>query len=605
MNLKTILDKQSKENLRKFFKILWKYKKEWIIAAALLFVVTLMKLPMPLLTGYIIDNVIYKNNSQMLNYLCGGLVLVTIVYLLLGYFKDYLIFRAQKAIIIRVRLKLLERIQNIPISQISDKETGYLLARILNDPASLGGIFFQTFLGLAQSMITLIVGTAVIFSINWRLALMSMLILPFFASSNFLFIGRIKYWDNRIKEQNAVISKKLSESLTALKITKLFSLNKSESIKFLKNMKKEFNFSKKEFNFEYIVSITSGFFAAIGPLVVVWYGGHEVIHGNLTIGQLVAFSSLLGFLYNPTKTILNIHTTFQKSLVSLNRIFEILNMPTETEPKVIAPGMKEVKQYSPISFSIEFRHVSFSYNGSRTETANVLNDINLKIKDNEKVAVLGPTGSGKTTLVHLLALFYEPNQGSIFIGDRNINAIPLHQLRKHIGFVTQKDFLFSTTILDNIRIGNLKAHDDEVINAAKLANADSFIQALPNGFDTIVGEGGEYLSGGQRQLISIARVILKNPPILVLDEPTSAIDSKTERLMQESLIPFMKGKVTIIISHRLSTILDVDRNIILENGEISDIGTHEDLIIRNEFYRKIFANQIRALTDHQTRRVIS
>jgi len=590
MNLKSIVDKQSREDLRNLFKLLFRYKREWIIASILLLLATLMKLPMPLLTGYIIDNVIIKNNSVLLNYLCGGLILITIVYLVLGYFKDYLLFCAKTAVTIRISLKLFERIQSFHLSKISDKETGYLLARILNDPASLNGIFFQTFLALAQSIIILIVGTTAIFIINWRLSLLSLIILPFFVRSNLLFVEKIKYWNNRIKEQQAIISKELSESLRALKTTKLFSLYKYEAIKFLKNMKDEFKFSKKQFNFDYAISLASGFFAAMGPLVVVWYGGHEVIHGNLSIGQLVAFSSLLGFLYNPTKAMLNIHITFQKSLVSLNRIYEILNMPTEKKLR-----HSELKRFSPKTFLVELKDVSFSYNGS----VHILNNINLKIEDNESVAILGPTGAGKSTLVNLLALLYEPTQGSIFIGKRNIRDIPLNQLRKYIGFVSQENFLFSTTIYDNIRMGNLRARHGDIIKAAKLANAYQFIQSFPNGFATVVGEGGEYLSGGQRQLICLARVILKNPPILILDEPTSAVDSKTEKLIQESLLSFMKGRVTITVSHRLSTIFGVDRIIILQNGEISDIGTHKDLINKNEFYYKIFANQINPVTNKQ------
>jgi len=587
MNLKSIIDEQSRKNLKAFLKLLLKYKKQWLIAGFLLLLTTIMKLPMPLLTGYIIDNVIGKNNPVLLNYLCGGLILVTIVYIILGYLKDYVLFCAQKTIIIRIRLKLFEHIQDFPIAEIADKETGYLLARVLNDPASLNGLFFQTFLTLAQSILTFLVGTAAIFAINWRLALLSSFILPFFVGSNLLFIDKIKYWNNRVKEKNAVISKELNESLQAVKITKLFLLFKNEAVKFLKNLKNEFALSKKEFHLSYIVALVSGFFSSMGPLAVVWYGGHEVINGNLSIGQLVAFSSLLGFLYNPTKSILNIHVNFQKSLVSLNRIFEILRIPCEKKLKYPI-----LKQFPFKNVKVELKGVYFSYNGSD----NILNNINLKIKDGEKIAILGPTGAGKSTLVHLLASFYEPNQGKIFIGGRDMKDIPLNQIRKNIGFVSQKDFLFSTTIYNNINIGNIRANYNDVIKAAKLANAFEFIQTLPRKFNTCVGEGGEYLSGGQRQLISIARIILKNPPILILDEPTSAIDSKAEKLIRESLISFAKGRIAIIISHRLSSILGVDRIIVMENGEITDIGTHEDLVNRNEFYKKILTNQANCLS---------
>lgn len=592
MKTKPIIDEQSKKNLKRFFRVLFKYKKEWITAVALLILTTLMKLPMPLLTGYIIDHVISKGKALLLNYLCGGLVIITIVYLVLSYVKDYVLFCAQNTIIIKIKLALLEHIQNLTVGEISTMETGYLLARILNDPASLSGLFFQTLLATAQSVITLIVGTAVIFTINWRLALISLFILPFFVSSNLLFITKIKYWNQQVKEKRADISRGLKESLSAVKITKLFGLHKKEAIKFLKNMKEEFRFSKKEFNLDYIVSLASGFFSAMGPLLVVWYGGHEIIKGNLSIGQLVAFSALLGFLYNPTQSLLNFNVNFQKSLVSLNRVFEIIDLPGEEESqtKEAVPG-----KFALAHFNIEYKDVSFSYNDPET----VLKDIGLQIGANESVAVLGPTGAGKSTLVNLLARFSRPDKGSISIGGRNIEKIPLRELRSYMGIVTQEDFLYSTTIYDNIRIGNFKATRQEIINAAKLANAHDFIQALPAGYETVVGEGGEFLSGGQRQLISIARVILKNPPILILDEPTSAVDSRTETLIQETLRNFMKGRITIIISHRLSTILNADRIVILEKGEITEGGTHEELIVRNDFYKKIYENQIKSLSDKQ------
>jgi len=577
------LDKTSIENLKKIFKIIKIYKKACILSAVLFFLVASLKLPMPLLTGYLIDNVILRKKIALLNSICGLLILLTIIYLLLNYLKDKMTFIIQTQIMIRLRVKLLSHVQQLKIKDISAMETGYLLARIMDDPYYLSGLLFQSLFNFAQSIITLLIGIIVIFTINWRLSLVTLIILPFFVKSNSLFIDKIKYWTNRIKEQKAIITKELSGSLRAIKITKLFLLYGEEKLKFFKNLRKEFEYSMKQFNYDYLILITSGFFAALGPLVVVWFGGFEIINNRMTIGQLVAFSSLLGFLFNPAKTMLNIHIDFQKSLVSLNRIYEILMMPIEE-----TYGGSINKYRSPRNFDIEFKNISSSYNG----LDKVLEDINLKITENETIALVGPIGSGKSTLIHLLIRLYDPIEGAIFIGGVNIKDIPLKKLRDSIGVVSQKDFLFSTSIYDNIRLGNLKAGHEDIIQATHMANAYDFIKALPNGFDTAVGEGGEFLSGGQLQLISLARVLLKKPPILILDEPTSAVDSNTEKLIQEALKQFARGRLTIIISHRLSTIVNADRVVIMENGRIMDIGSHTELLMKNIFYTKIYNEQI-------------
>ncbi len=587
MTQQTFFDTKSRKNLKAFFSILFKYWKLWASIASLLLLVTLMKLPMPLLTGYIIDHVIKKNNIALLHAICGGILVITVIYLLTGYLKDYLLFCIQNSITIKIKLKLFRHIQSFPISEISKNEKGYLLARIMNDPHQLNGIFFDSFFALIQGIITLITGIAVIFAINWRLALLSLSILPFFIASNFLFIKKIKELDSRYKEQRAVTMKNLTESLGGVRITKLFSLYNREAIKFIKNMKMEFAISRKQFHIEYLVSLAGGFLGALGPLAVVWYGGLEIIRGNLTIGQLVAFSSLLGFLYNPAKSILSMHIDFQKSLVSLNRIFDILDKPGE-ENRI--EGVKIAALKPPLD--IEFKNVSFSYNGS----AKVLENVSFKLSGHEKMAVIGPSGSGKSTLVHLLASFYEPGEGEIFIGNTNIKQIPLHVLRKNMGFMSQEDFLFSTTVYNNIKLGNPDAVHDEILEAARMANAYSFIQSLPQGFETPVGEAGDYLSGGQKQLIGLARVILKNPPLMILDEPTSAIDSETETLIRESLASFLKNKMAILISHRLSTISGIDKIMVIEKGRVSDMGNHAELMDRNEFYRKVFADQVENLT---------
>lgn len=580
MFLKKLFDDISRKNFRKFFKILQLFKKEFIIATTLLFLVTLMKLPMPLLTGYIIDKVIVKDNVFMLNFLCGGLILVTLVYILVGYFKDFVLFKTQQQIIVKLRSKLLNHIFNVKTGRISEYESGYLVSRILHDPQSLNGMFLQTYMMLFQSSFTILVGIAMILVINWKLAVCSLLILPFYIGANFLNLEKIRYWDKMTKEQGAQINRGLTESIMGIKTIKLFNMKQSEDMKFNGKLEKELNYRCKGFFYGYIVTGAGNFFSAMGPLLVVWYGGYQVITGTLTIGQLVAFSSLLGFLYSPARSLLNIHLGFQKSLVSLNRIYEILNIETENDIETEETDREE-------NFSVEFCDVHFSYGQNK-----VLDGLNFSVKSGEKIALLGNSGAGKTTIINLLAGFIKPESGSIRTGNTDISEEYSQWMRRNSGFITQETFLFSTSIYENILIGRPGASEEEVIEAARAANAYHFISSLPEGMNTIVGERGTRLSGGQRQLICLARVILKNPGIMILDEPTSAVDSESETLLFDSLRNFIKDRTVIVVSHRLSFVSEVDRMIILDGGRIVASGKHMELLEENGFYRQIHKAQI-------------
>ena len=534
---------------------------------------------MPFLTGYVIDEVIKKADRTKLNAICLALIVVTLIYQGLSYAVDFLRLRIQKSVTIRYRLKLLRHLQSLPLLYLADKEVGYLASRLVGDPSCVTDLVMQV-IDIGVSLATLGIGVAAIFIIDVRLAAISISIVPFFALPYVIFQKRVRAVDNQQKEQNAIISKGLFESIRAIPLVKLFLLQAGEGRRFLGNMRRELELSLRAFNYDYAVSASAGFFAALGPLIVVWYGGLEVMDSRLTIGQLVAFSSLLAFIFGPTKSIVGSNLNYLRAFVSLNRVYDILERDRESDG---VSGKCDIRQ--KFSFDIEFRDVSFSYEAGPS----TLVGINLRIKGREKVAIVGPTGAGKSTLLSLLPRFYAPATGEIIIGGENIAAIPIRRLRSWIGVVTQDPFLFCGSIYDNILIGNRKATYEDVVRASERANALHFIRLLDKGFEAQVGENGQFLSGGQKQLICLARVILRDSPILILDEPTSAIDSKTERLMHESLASFVQDRTTLIVSHRLSTILNVDRVVVLESGRISATGSHSEVLTKSKFYESMIA----------------
>jgi subfamily B ATP-binding cassette protein MsbA len=569
-----LADRTSRKNLAAYYALTFRvFRNTWAVVMPGSVATVIMKLPMPLLTGYVIDAIVRGGKGDFLNMICGGLILLTILYLAIGYLIDYLGFRINRSIAIRYKLRVLRQIQALPLDYAASRETGYLMSRVSQDPNQLTGLISQLMV-IFTNLITAIVGVTTMFLIDARLAALSITIIPFFAASYLVFQSKIRILDGQEKEQGAIVSRGLKEAIAAVPVAKLFSLQAMVSLRFLRSVREELRISIRSFNYEYAVLAGTSLFAAMGPLVVVWFGGRQVMAGRLTIGQLVSFSSLLSFLYGPTRTIMTSNVGFLRALVSLGRVCDILDRKKET-------ALFSCGQWGqPNGFSIEYRGVSFSY----SDKVSTLRNIDLSIADREIVALVGPTGAGKSTLISVLPLFRTPNTGTVLIGGCDIRTIPLRDLRRSIGLLSQTPFLFSASVYENIAIGRHGATRGDVIRAAELANAAGFISKLDGGFDAQVGEDGQFLSGGQKQLICLARVILKDSPILLLDEPTSAVDTVTEALMQESIASFIRGRTTIIVSHRLSTVLNVDRVVVLENGTIADEGSHRDLRSRNSYY---------------------
>ena len=576
MRLRLRLSDRTARNLRAYFAILLRYRSVWLFTLPGTLLSVAMRLPMPLLTGYVIDRVISGRDALTLNRIGAGLVAFTVLYQGLNYAVDYLGFRIHQSIVTRLRTRLLRHIHNLPMSTLAGRETGYLMARISQDSAVVNGLGAQV-VNILGNVMTFMVGLIAIFFINVRVAAVSVALVPLFGLSFVVFQKRIRVLDEQQKEQAAIVSRGLKESLSQIPSVKLFLLQSRECGRYLRSLRTELAIARRAFNCEYAVSASSSFFAAMGPLFVVWVGGHEVMHDRMTVGQLVACSSLLGFLYGPTRAIVASNVGFVRALVSVGRVFDILGEAPETTRGAGVPAER-----SPGAPGIVFDRVSFGYGRSP-----VLRRVSLSIDPGASVAIVGPIGAGKSTLLGLIPRLYEPTSGRILIGDRDVATIPLQELRSRVSVVSQTPFLVSGSIYDNIRLGDRLAGRDEVVRAAQQANAWSFIRTLPKGLETEVGENGSQLSGGQKQLICLARVLLRSAPILILDEPTSSIDPQTERLMLESLAAFMKGRTTLIVSHRLSSVLQVQRVVVMQDGEIVDQGTHADLAARNYFYSQL------------------
>lgn len=576
-----------KNNLLEFWKFLVPQKKRLINAGIFMTLNILMQLPLPLVTMFIIDSVLPKQRIDHLHVIILVLLGVIITGAVSQFMNVYFITLFRAKISFDLQVKLFERVEKLDFALFKKYKTGYLMERITRDVSSLQALFADTILAFLRDALTFLVGLILILALHPPLALISLSILPFYVYSLIFFSKRIRKKSYEMQEENAILFGFLKEALSQIYIVKAFVKEKAQTIKFIQGLKKVI---KKNIEFRIITSISSiisSMIGSFGPLLILWYGGMLIIRGDLSLGKLVAFTSFLNYLFGPARRLMEMNTTIQTALASLERYFEFYRKKPQIEGRFYSPI-----KLSEIKGSIEFKNIYFSYNSGYLGN-NILKDINIKINPGETVAIVGPSGAGKTTFINLIPRFYDPDHGEICIDGINIKNIPLHHLRKNIGLIPQDTFLFSGTIRENISFGKKDASEKDIIKAAKFACAHEFIMKLADKYETEIGEGGIKLSGGEKQRISIARVFLKDPPILIFDEATSDIDSRSESMISEALKSFFEKSTSIIIAHRLSTIIECNRIILLNKGQLVDEGNHKALYSRNELYKIIFDNQLR------------
>ncbi len=578
-----------KRMIKRYLEFVKPYK--WLIFGTIIIGILKFGIPLliPLLIKFVIDDVI--NNVALtvddkLMRLFVAMLIAAFIFIIvrppIEFLRQYMAQWTSNKILYDIRKKLYNHLQALSAKFYANNKAGEVISRVINDVEQTKDFIMTGLMNIWLDCITIIIALSVMFFLDVQLTFAAIVILPFYVLTVYFFFGRLRALTRQRSQKLAEAQGFLHERVNGMAVIKTFAIEDNEAKNFDHRNK---NFLNKAFqhtrwnaySFSAINTVTD-----IGPLIVIGYGAYLAITGSVTVGTLAAFVSYLEQLYGPLRRLVSSFTTLTQSFASMDRVFQLFDEPYD---------IKNTDYAKPIAIKeghIEIENVSFRY---QPDEKDVLKHLNLDIKHGETVAFVGMSGGGKSTLINLIPRFYDVTKGRISIDGHDIKAFDMGSLRRQIGMVQQDNILFSDTVKENILLGRPDATFEEVVEAAKLANAHDFIMDLPQGYDTEVGERGVKLSGGQKQRLSIARIFLNDPPILILDEATSALDLESEAIIQEALDTLSHDRTTIIVAHRLSTITHADKIVVIENGEIVEQGSHQTLIDKQGAYERLYSIQ--------------
>ncbi|WP_353856318.1 ABC transporter ATP-binding protein [Bacillus sp. Bos-x628] len=575
--------------IKRYMAFVTPYKKQIALTMVIGMIKFSIPLTLPLLLKYVIDDVIQgsgtaeEKTSSLLMIMGIMLFLFLIMRPPVEYYRQYYAQWTGSKVLFDIREKLFSHIQKLSLRYYANTRTGEIISRVINDVEQTKEFVITGLMNIWLDLMTVLIVIAIMCTLDIKLTIVSVIIFPLYAFAVKYFYGRLRKLTKERSQALAEVQGHLHERVQGMPVIRSFAIEEYEQENFHDENK---NFLNKAINhtnwnaktFAVVNTITD-----IAPLLIIAFAGYTVINGSLSIGTMIAFVGYIDRMYSPIRRLINSSTTLTQSIASMDRIFEFIDEPYEVTDR---PHAKEANH---LKGEVEFKNVSFRYENTQEE---ILHNISLKVEQGQTIALVGMSGGGKSTLVSLIPRFYDVTKGSLEMDGIDIKEYKVRSLRNHVGMVLQDTFLFSDTIKENIAVGNPEASFDEIVSAAKAANAHQFIMSLPEGYDTKVGERGVKLSGGQKQRISIARVFLKNPPLLILDEATSALDLESEHYIQEAMQKLAKDRTTFIVAHRLSTITHADQIVVMEKGEIVEKGTHEELMNRGDsHYRHLFTIQ--------------
>lgn len=575
--------------LKRIFSLMGRYKKRTALAAALLIIVIITRLVYPYLTKIVTDEIIQGGKTELLPGIIILILSLTIVRATAVYARAYLFENISQSIIFDLRYQLYTHLQTLPFKFYDENRIGEIMSRMTGDVEGIRNFLAGGAITMLENFIYFTGALTILFTLNYKLALVVLAVAPFLAIAARRFDKVIRPAFGEIREQNAVLNTRAQENIAGARVVKAFAKEEYEKEYFSKENLKHLD---KNIKVTYIWSKfypVIEFISQLSPILLLWFGGHMVVRQEITLGTLIAFTGYIWMITGPMRMVGWLVNMIAQAISSGEKIFYYLDLGPAIKDREGAGFPSDFKGH------VRFEDVSFKYADNL-----ILQDISFDVAPGKTLAIMGATGSGKTSIVNLIGRFYECSKGRVTIDGMDVKDMKLKELRQHIGYVMQETFLFSETIAANIAFGKPDATMDQIIEAAKIAQAHDFIMEMPDQYETIVGERGMGLSGGQKQRVAIARALLKNPTILILDDSTSSVDMETEFEIQKGLEKVMKNRTTFIIAHRISSVKDADEIIVLDDKRIAERGNHQSLMEKKGLYYQMYMDQYRDFEEINT-----